>query len=87
MKELIVKIHSFASESYIFPVIEFAMVMFVIMITYLIVHKMFYGGKTHVKFIFSTILAILGYSMAKLIIFVWIINPVITDISRRSIFY
>jgi len=87
MKELIVKTHSFISESSVFPIIEFAVVMFIIMTTYLIVHKIFYGGKTHVKFIFSTVLGILGYSMAKLIVFVWIINPVITDAAKRSLFY
>ena len=77
--KFITGLYQFASSSSLMPVIEFAVIGFIVMITYLAIHTVFSGAKQGVKFVFSAMIGVTGYTMGKLIIIAWVINPILAD--------
>lgn len=82
--KFLAELYQFASSSSLMPVIEFAVVGFIVMITYLAMHTAFSGAKQGVKFIFSAMIGVTGYTMGKLMIIAWVINPILADSLRSN---
>ena len=65
------------SSSGLVPILEFAGVAAVIVVTYLAIHNMFNHLKPATKMLVSMFFGSLAYSFGKLVVLTLIINPVI----------
>lgn len=68
------------SKSSIFPVIEFAAISGIIMVTYIALHNMFNHLKPATKMLVSLFLGTMAYSLGKLALLTLIINPFATPV-------
>lgn len=84
--EFIVKLYQFVTSSGLLPIIEFATIGFIVMVTYFAMHAAFSQAKQSAKFILSTLVGLTGYTVGKLVIIAWIINPIISQSTTKNPF-
>ena len=84
--QYIVKLYEFATSTGVLPVIEFAALGIIVMTTYLAMHAAFSGAKQGVKFIMSALVGVTGYSVGKLVILAWIVNPLLAQSVTKNPF-
>lgn len=77
--QFVLKLYEFATSTGLLPVIEFAALGIIVMTTYLAMHAAFSGTKQGVKFIMSALVGVTGYSVGKLVILAWVVNPLLAQ--------
>jgi hypothetical protein len=82
----IIKLYQFVTSSGLMPIIEFAMIGIIVMSTYLAMHAAFSQAKQSSKFVLSTMVGLTGYTVGKLVIFAWVINPVLAQSVTKNPF-
>lgn len=88
MREIILNFYNLSTSSNLFVIAEFAVVSFLVMMTYFSIHKTFSGGKPALKFTVSTLIGVTGYLTGKAVVFVWVIQPLLQNaLHKSSVFY